>query len=131
MSGAIQRDCALLPRFGEVMTRFTRLVLVLSALLLFISAAVAQDSGLSAADLIARFEKEKSPIWADGDTATFFYRGEAEEVILLVAGDHKQMQRLPGSDVWTATYQKPGLAKGVFTYVILPGKKGESYYGRK
>jgi hypothetical protein len=41
------------------------------------------------------------------------------------------MRRLPDSDVWTATYTKPNLSRGVFTYAILPGKKGESFYGRK
>src|SRR5262249_46946984 len=81
--------------------------------------------------LIERHAKEKSPVWVDGDTATFFHRGEAEQMTLIVGGDMLQLRRLPDSDVWTATLTKPGLAKGVLSYALMPGKKGESIYGRK
>ena len=80
----------------------------------------------TARDLILRFEKELSPIWVDGDTATFFYRGEEEQVTLLIGGEQKPMRNLPKSDVWTTTVTRPGMAKAVFNYAFLPGKKGES-----
>src|SRR5262245_46405078 len=83
------------------------------------------DQEPTARELIARFEKEKSPVWADGDTATFFFRGEAEQVLLMVGGERKELRRLPDSDVWTVKVTRPELAKGVFTYALLPGKKGE------
>ena len=61
-------------------TRIRILVIALTA-----SVAVgrsAADTPPDARALIERYEKEKSPVWADGDTATFFYRGDAEQVTL-------------------------------------------------
>src|SRR2546423_1801238 len=85
----------------------------------------------SAQSLIQRHEKEKSPVWVDGDTATFFYRGEAEQVKLFFGGEQVTFRRLPDSDVWTATVTKPDMAKGIFTYAILAGKKEELVQGKK
>jgi hypothetical protein len=75
--------------------------------------------------LVERYEKEKSPVCVDGDTATFFYRGEVEQVALHFSGERIAFRRLPDSVVWTAMVTKPGMAKGDFTYAIVPGKKGE------
>jgi enterochelin esterase-like enzyme len=80
--------------------------------------------------LIERHAKEKSAMWADGDKATFFFQGEAGEVTLVVGGDTKKMKRLPDSDVWTLTMERPGLQKGVFTYFVVPHKKGEPPFKR-
>ncbi len=85
-----------------------------------------QNEAGTAKALIERHAKEKSPVWADGDVATFFFRGEADEVTLAVGGDTKKLRRLADSDVWTITLVRPGLSKGVFTYFMLPHKKGES-----
>ncbi len=90
----------------------------------------AQPGGPTAQALIKRHEREKSPVWADGDTATFFFRGEAEEVSLLLGGELKKLRRLPDSDVWTAAVERPGLAKGVFSYALVAHKKGESPFRR-
>jgi enterochelin esterase-like enzyme len=81
--------------------------------------------------LIERHEKEKAPVWVEGDTATFFFRGEAEQVRLFLGGEDLALRRLADSDVWTVSVTKPGLAKGLFTYALLPGKKGEQHYGKK
>ena len=75
--------------------------------------------------LIDRHEREKSPVWADGDTATFFYRAEAEQVNLFLGGERLKLRRIPGSDVWTTTVRRPGLEKGVFTYSLRPGRKDQ------
>jgi enterochelin esterase-like enzyme len=77
----------------------------------------------TAQDLLDRHAKEKSSVWADGDMATFFYRGETEQVTLLVGGEMKQMKRLAGSDVWTLTFRRPGLEKGIFSYFMVAHKK--------
>lgn len=84
----------------------------------------------SAKELIERNAREKSPVWADGDVATFFYRGDADDVTLTVGGETKKLHRLPDSDVWTLTIERPGLAKGVFTYFLIPHKKGEPPFKR-
>jgi enterochelin esterase-like enzyme len=88
-------------------------------------AGLAAGADPTAQELIARHEREKSPVWADGDTATFFHRGEADRVTLLIGGERKSLRRLPGSDVWTLAVELPGLEKGVFTYALLPRKEGE------
>lgn len=89
---------------------------------------VPEKTAPTAQALIARHEKTKSPVWVDGDTATFFYRGDAEQVLLMIGGEEKQLQRLPDSDVWTTTVTRKGMAQGVFTYMLMPGKKGASVY---
>jgi enterochelin esterase-like enzyme len=85
----------------------------------------------SAQSLIERRAKEKSPVWVDGNTATFFYRGYAEEVKLFIGGEEVKLHRLSDSDVWTATVTKPDMAKGIFTYAIMPGKKNEPIQGKQ
>ncbi|CAN5509744.1 hypothetical protein BH10PLA2_BH10PLA2_03080 [soil metagenome] len=84
----------------------------------------------TAKSLLERHAKEKSSAWADGDKATFFFQGEVGEVTLVVGGETKKLHRLPESDVWTITLERPGLQKGVFTYSLIPGNKGEPPFKR-
>jgi enterochelin esterase-like enzyme len=107
------------------------LIVTLFPLLLLVRQPSPPASEPSAQSLIQRHEKEKSPAWVDGDTATFFYRGEAEQVKLFFGGEGVAFRRLPDSDVWTATVTKPDMAKGIFTYAILAGKKDEPIQGKK
>jgi enterochelin esterase-like enzyme len=96
----------------------------LAAMLTGIALASAPDAP-AALDLIERNAREKSPVWADGDTATFFYRGEAAEVSVFVAGEVLNLRPLPDSDVWTISFTRPDLEKGVFSYALLPRRKGQ------
>jgi enterochelin esterase-like enzyme len=75
--------------------------------------------------LIERQAKEKAPVWVDGDTATFFYRGEADQLSLVLGGETLHLQRLPDSDVWTLRVQRPDLERGLFTYALIPARKGQ------
>jgi enterochelin esterase-like enzyme len=81
--------------------------------------------------LIDRRARERAPVWVDGNTATFFYRGEAEQVKVFFVGEEIPLRRLPDSDVWTATVSKPDMAKGVFTYAIRAGKKDQPVQGKE
>jgi enterochelin esterase-like enzyme len=74
--------------------------------------------------LIERQRKEKSPVWADGDIATFFYRGPAEEVQVIFSGDFRSLKRVAGSDVWTMAVTLPDLDRAVFSYSFDPSLKG-------
>src|ERR1700683_3692958 len=85
-------------------------------------ASDAENNPANPQALIARAAKEKSPVWVDGDTATFFFRGEAEQVTLLLAGELMELERLPDSDVWTISVRRAGMAKAVFSYCLLPHK---------
>jgi enterochelin esterase-like enzyme len=80
--------------------------------------------------LIDRHANERAPVWVDGNTATFFYRGEAEQVKFFFGGEEIPLRRLPDSDVWTGTVSKPDLAKGIFTYAIRAGKKDQPVQGK-
>lgn len=77
----------------------------------------------TAEDLIARYEKERAPVWSDGEVATFFYQGNAEKVEAYFAGQRLSLHHLSGSDVWTRAVRKPQLEKAVFTYAIVPVRK--------
>ena len=93
------------------------------ALLIAIAAFSAQEP--TARELIERHDREKSPVWAEGNRATFFYRGEAEQVTLVMSGEFKPLRRLEGTDVWTVSIERPELSSGVFSYAFFAGKKGE------
>jgi enterochelin esterase-like enzyme len=97
----------------------------LTALFVPLLAGLSAGADPTAEELIARHEREKAPAWADGDTATFFHRGEADRVTLLIGGQTKALRRLPGTDVWTLAVELLGLERGVFTYAILPRRDGE------
>jgi acyl carrier protein len=76
------------------------------ALLIAIVAFSAQEP--TARELIERHDREMSPVWADGNRATFFYRGEAEQVTLVMSGEFKPLVRLQGrDDVWTVSLERP------------------------
>jgi enterochelin esterase-like enzyme len=85
----------------------------------------------SAGALLARQRAESSPVWADGDVATFVFQGEADRVELRLGGDPetRPLTRLPGSDVWTVRLEKPGLERGVFTYWLTSTRAGHTSGG--
>jgi enterochelin esterase-like enzyme len=74
--------------------------------------------------LSARFDREKSPVWADGDAARFFYRGEAKRVEVIAGGDFKSLTRIPSSDVWTVAVKLPDLERAVISYYFTVTKNG-------
>jgi enterochelin esterase-like enzyme len=76
--------------------------------------------------LIERFNSEKSPVWADGDTVTFFFRGEALKVELIAGGDIKSLMRIPSSDVWTVALKLPELERAVISYHLTATTKGST-----
>jgi hypothetical protein len=73
---------------------------MIGLVILFIAApcAHANDDRPSAAALIERFTREKSPVWADGETATFFFRGAALKVEVIAGGD-----QAPGRGSFTSS----------------------------
>jgi len=82
------------------------------------------DEQPSAKALVARFDREKSPVWADGDTATFFFRGEAERVEVIAGGDFKALKRIPSSNVWTVALKLPDFERAVISYSFTVTKNG-------
>ncbi len=99
---------------ASVVRRVRRLPVLLAVLASGPLTAPAQPP--SAPALIERFDREKSPVWADGDTATFFFRGEAANVDLIAGGDFKSLTRVPSSDVWTVSITLPDLEQAVISY---------------
>ena len=79
---------------------------------------LAVDDPPDAAALTERFQREKSPVWADGEKVTFFFRGEAESVRIIAGGDIKALVQIPASDVWTLELVLPGLERAVISYSI-------------
>jgi enterochelin esterase-like enzyme len=84
----------------------------------------ANDEQPSAAALIERFAREKSPVWADGQTATFFFRGDALKVEVIAGGDFKALERLGASDVWSVTFKLPEVERAVISYQLTATRKG-------
>jgi enterochelin esterase-like enzyme len=97
----------------------------LVVLLFTLAAAAAGSDQPSVPALIERQAKAMAPLWADGDTLTFFHRGEAERVSVLFGGDLQQLRRLPDSDVWVLSLQRPRLQEAVLSYAILPHRADE------
>ncbi len=100
-------------------------------ILMLLAATMSLGADAPTADsLIQRHAKEKSPVWSDGDVATFFYRGEFERVDLfspvLDGIGIKPLARLPNSDVWTVASTQPDLERGVFSYYFIPTKCGNA-----
>ena len=79
--------------------------------------AVAEPPGAQA--LIERQRREKSPVWADGDTVTFFYRGQADQVDVIFGGDIRALNRVADSDVWTLSVTLTDLERAVFSYRFI------------
>jgi len=86
--------------------RLSWMTQILPALVLA-TGRTATASEPTAQALIERHEKEKTPVWAGGNTLTFFYRGEAGQVQLLLGGDLLDLRRLSNSDVWTLAPDRP------------------------
>jgi enterochelin esterase-like enzyme len=76
--------------------------------------------------LAERHQKEKAPVWVDGDAVTFYYRGEAEQVEVMFAGSIQPLRRVPGSDAWTLSVKLPALERAVFSYRFVAKKKHPS-----
>ena len=76
--------------------------------------------------LLARFNREKSPVWADGEVATFFFRGEADRVQVIAGGDFKALKPIGSSDVWAVSYKLPDLQSAVISYHLTATKKGSA-----
>jgi enterochelin esterase-like enzyme len=89
------------------------------AILLLAGPAFAGAQQPSAQELIERHAREKSPVWADGDALTFFYRGEAEQVDVMFGGDLRALRRIADSDVWTVRVKLADLDRGVFSYHFI------------
>jgi enterochelin esterase-like enzyme len=119
----VVRDRAL-KESSEVSMRVGFHGIVLGGLVCFAACARAAEEPTTQA-LIQRHDKEKSPVWLDGETLTFFYRGNVEQAQVLVGGDVLDLHRLADSDAWTATMKKPDMEKAVVSYAFLPGKKGQ------
>jgi hypothetical protein len=86
--------------------------------------ARAQEERPSAGALIERHSREKSPVWADGETATFFFRGEALKVEVIAGGDYKTLDRVGTSDVWSVTFKLPDVERAVISYQLTATRKG-------
>lgn len=106
------------------MTKLTSALLL--AILPGLHGLAGDPPGPSAKALMERHAKEMAPVWTDGNTATFYFKGEAEQVTVIVGGERLTLKRLPDSDVWTRSVTRPDLDKGVFSYVITAEKKGDS-----
>lgn len=91
-------------------------------------ASLALAAPPTAQELSARYEKENSPVWCDGDTATFFYQGDAQKVQARFDRQVLALHRLPNSAVWVRMVHRPELEKAVFSYSIVavpkPGEGG-------
>ncbi len=96
-----------------------------SAILLIVSLTARADEP-SAQALIERHHKEKSSVWADHDTVTFFYQGKADKVSVMFNGNIRDLRRLPDSDVWVFRLKLPDLNKAVFSFELLPIPKNKS-----
>lgn len=70
-------------------------------------------------DLLSRWQREKAPVWADGDHLTFVYRGEAEAVDL-IGGLQLPMWRVADSDVWAVTVRVRDLYRAALSYGFAP-----------
>ena len=73
----------------------------------------------SEAALRARWVAEGRPVWADGDTLTFVYEGEAEGVMACCAVQ-MQLSRFVGSDLWTLAVRVPDLPFAILNAGFLP-----------
>ena len=91
--------------------------LVRTALGICLSAVLILASAQDAAALLERSRSE-GPVWAQGDTLTFVYEGEADSV-RLCCGLQESLRRLPESDVWTLSKSIPDLSEGAFSYAFI------------
>src|SRR5579884_779569 len=101
----------------------TRIACTLLSVLLLADLTTASAEPPSAAALRERYEREKAPVWTDGDTVTFFYRGKADQVTVMFGGDIRQLKPVAGSDMWTISAHLRGLQRGVFDYRLWATNK--------
>jgi enterochelin esterase family protein len=93
--------------------------------MLLVVGLTTRSDGPSAQVLIDRHRQEKASVWADGETATFFFRGEADRVSLTFHVGPTLLRRVPGSDVWYVRVERPDLAKAVFNFQLTPMRDGK------
>jgi hypothetical protein len=79
------------------------LTVLIASLSVTASVSLGNPDDPTAQSLIERHRKENSPVWADGDTVTFFFQGDAEQVSLMFCGEQFPFRRIADSDVWIAT----------------------------
>jgi enterochelin esterase-like enzyme len=68
--------------------------------------------------LLARKAVENASVWADGNTLTMVYQGEAETVEVC-CGFQESLTRLPDSDVWVMQKEIDRLSEGAFSYFFI------------
>jgi enterochelin esterase-like enzyme len=95
------------------------LVLLLCSCVPSTKGHVSSSAPLSEAQLLLeRRAQEGTSVWADGDTLTFVYEGEAESVEIC-CGFQESLTRLPDSNVWTLSKTIPNMSKAVFSYFFI------------
>jgi enterochelin esterase-like enzyme len=83
------------------------------------STSVSEKQDLTEAErLLERREQEGSSVWADGNTLTFVYEGEAESVELC-CGFQEPLTRLPDGNVWTLSKTIPNISEAIFSYFFI------------
>ena len=103
----------------RVVMVFARISLLAFALLPVFGLQSLAQQPVTATEMLKRYAIEKESVWEDDDVATFFYQGEANEVVVSVGGERLPLQRLADSDVWRTTKAFENLAAGVFTYTFF------------
>jgi enterochelin esterase-like enzyme len=95
------------------------LVLLLCSCVPSTKGHVSSSAPLSEAQLLLeRRAQEGTSVWADGDTLTFVYEGEAESVEIC-CGFQESLTRLPDSNVWILSKTIPNMSKAVFSYFFI------------
>jgi enterochelin esterase-like enzyme len=92
------------------------------------STSVSEKQNLTEAErLLERRNQEGSSVWADGNTLTFVYEGEAESVDLC-CGFQEPLTRLPGSKVWVLSKQISNISEAIIGYNFsIDGKFPETW----
>ena len=122
---------------NSISTRSPKVCFVLCTCLLWVlicsctpAATTEQTSLTEAESLLQRKKAEGKSVWADGDTLTFVYEGEAETVELC-CGLQEPLTRLPDSEAWVLRKTIPNLSEAVISYsFIVDGNFSESALDR-
>jgi len=97
------------------------------ALLILLAAyPIAWADEPNAQALINRHQKEQASVWADPDTLTFFYQGEADQVTVVFNGNFTPLTRVAKTDVWILHVKLPEVNKAVFSFELKPKPLRES-----
>jgi enterochelin esterase-like enzyme len=82
------------------------------------SLEVNQAPATEAERLLERRDQEGASVWADGNTLTFVYVGEAESVEMC-CGFQESLTRLPDSNVWVLRKTVENLSRAVIGYSFV------------